>query len=88
MFDSGSQRSFISAELAHKYKLKKLKSVPVVLSTFGNEAKFSKFNLVESIVSLGVYNTTLKFLTHERVSTEISVPGLSKFAKYVSSKGV
>ena len=48
MFDSGSQRSFISAELAHKYKLKKLKSVPVVLSTFGNEAKSSKRNLVEA----------------------------------------
>ena len=62
-FDTGSQRSFVSPELARKLNLPVIEQVPVHLSTFGNNTALHFLDLVKVKVQVG------RLDSHQTLST-------------------
>ena len=74
MFDSGSQRSYVSEKLARQLKLEATTKETVNLNTFGS-TKYSKFTLNSVVVNVVVENNEtipVTALTHNVICTPVS----------------
>ena len=63
-FDTGSHRSFISADVVKRLNLRVIKQVPVNLSTFGNDTESCMLDLVRVKVHFGKSKVPLTMLVH------------------------
>ena len=75
-FDSGSQCSFITRELAESLKLETFSEVRLGIDAFRSETKEDNFPVVVVSVKLGSKGVQLKLLVVDDLPITISTPGI------------
>ena len=75
-FDSGSQCSFITRELAESLKLETFSEVRLGIDAFRSETKEDNFPVVVVSVKLGSKGVQLKLLVVDDLPISISTPGI------------
>ena len=88
LFDIGSQRSFISSDLARKLNLATVANVIVKVKPFGNEAFDLDCRIVRVVVRLGRTRTVVHAYEYTNTNSSINSPGLAKTVSFLASKGV
>ena len=87
-FDTGSHRSFISADVVKRLNLRVIKQVPVNLSTFGNDTESCLLDLVRVKVRFGKSKVPLTMLVHDSAAMGyFHSPGLFELAQKLEQKG-
>ena len=88
LFDIGSQRSFVSADLARKLDLDTVANVTVKVKPFGKEAFDLECRIVRIVVRLGRTRTVVHAYEYTDMNSSIHSPGLAKTVSFLASKGV
>ena len=88
LIDTGSQKSFISAELAKKLQLPVVNTVRLSITTFGGEGVIKEFDAIRLKVQLGYYRFVCRLIVHDKVNTPINCPGVLQMHKLLRKSGV
>ena len=87
LLDTGSQRSFISSDLAQRLALPVVNQVPLRITTFGGEGETQIFDVVKLKVQVGRYRFTCRLIVHDKVGTTLHCPGILSMMNSFREKG-
>ena len=76
LIDTGSQKSFISTNLARRLNLKPIKCINVRLSTFGGSGECQTLEVVRVKINVGHHQFTAQFIVHDNVTMKVHQAGI------------
>ena len=87
-FDQGSQRSFITAEIVDKLKLRVVDSVVLEVSPFRSPSRQETFDVVQPTLKLGNWKCAIQILVVDKLPISIHSPGIVSIANQLRKKGI
>ena len=76
LIDTGSQKSFISTNLARKLNLKPIKCINVRLSTLGGSGECQTLEVVRVKINVGHHQFTAQLIVHDNVTMKVHQAGI------------
>ena len=88
LIDSGSQKSFISTELAKRLKLPVVNKIRMQLNAFLGNSLSKEFDVVKARVKLGHRHFVCRLIVHDNVCTPITCAGLKQMHRDLRKRGI